>query len=155
MANLVPLKSVVVVRKGARVSPPIGKAFPFEDEEVEAMKEGVHYRKAVNEDAEADEADLKPLGRSPHVGKPKTNAQGAGKTTAMTDGNDGTTRTGEQQTDERLDGSVDDLKTLLAGITDKADLASLKAAETAGKNRTGAVQAIDARIAALTTDDDL
>lgn len=91
--NLVPLSSVMVVRGGKRVSPPIGKAFPFEDDEVEAMKEGVHYRKAVNEDEEADLADIKPERNSPHIGK------GAGKTTAMTDGADGTAPTNEQDGD--------------------------------------------------------
>lgn len=85
--NLVPLVSIMVVRDGRRVAPPIGKAFPFEDEEIKVLKEGTHYRAAVNEDDEADLAAIKPERNS--AGHPKTNAKGAGNTTAMKDGADG------------------------------------------------------------------
>lgn len=98
-ANKVTLRSVMVVRDGKRVSPPIGKAFPYSEDELEALTEGVHYRDAVNEDAEVDVEALVAERNSPHVGKPKTNAQGAGKTTAMTDGADGTAATDEQTAD--------------------------------------------------------
>lgn len=74
--NLVPLRSIMVVRDGKRVSPPIGKAFKFTAEEVKVLKEGADYRTAVNEDEEADLADIKPERNSPHLG-PKTNARGA------------------------------------------------------------------------------
>lgn len=102
MANLVPLKSVIVVREGKRVSPPIGKAFPFEGDEVEAMKEGIDYRAAKNEDEEADLASIVAERNSPHVARAKTNGKGAGKTTAMEQGADGaaTTEGEEGQTSD-------------------------------------------------------
>lgn len=87
--KLVPLKSVMVIRDGKRVSPPVGKAFPFETEERDSMREDIDYRKAVNEDAEADLAEIVAERPSPHVVKAKTNAKGAGGTTAMADGADG------------------------------------------------------------------
>lgn len=95
--NLVPLKSIMVVREGKRVSPPIGKAFPFTADEVKVLKQDVDYRAAVNEDEEADLASIMPERNSPHVGKAKTNAQGAGKTTAMADGADGAPTTEDEE----------------------------------------------------------
>lgn len=161
MANKVPLSSVIVVRDGKRVSPPIGKAFPFNDDEIKAMKAGVHYRDAVNEDQEASEAELVGIRPSSHI-KAKTNGQGAGNTTAMASGFDGTAATGGQSgqsadmnTDPRLAGTIDDLKGRLAEIDDKAELGSILAAEKAAQNRSGAITAINARLSALTTDDDL
>jgi hypothetical protein len=155
--NLVPLVSIMVVRGGKRVSPPIGKAYPFEEDELKVLKEGRDYRLAVNEDQEASEAEVK--GERNSVGfTPKTNAAGAGNSTAMANGADGSQRTEQRQTEERdtrLDGNVTEIKTLIADIVDKADLAALKAAEEAGQNRSGVTTAIDARVAALTTDDDL
>lgn len=158
--NVVLLKSVIIVRGGKRVSPPIGKAYPLTADELKGMKEGVHYRAAVNEDQDASDAELTPLSNSPHVGKPKTNAQGAGQTSAMVNGADGAALTGEggqgnDQTDPRLNGTVADVKGVVAEITDKADLAALLAAEEKGQNRTGVKDAINARISALAADDDL
>ncbi|WLJ71126.1 hypothetical protein [Sphingomonas phage Carli] len=157
--NLVPLKSIMVVREGKRVSPPIGKAFPFNPAEVKVLKEGVDFRAAVNEDEEADLASIMPERNSVHIGKAKTNAAGAGKTTAMVNGADGAPATGEQSgdanVDARLGGNVNEIKALVAEITDKADLAALRAGEDAGQKRAGVFTAIDARVAALTTDDDL
>ncbi len=98
--NLVALKSIMVVREGKRVSPPIGKAFKFTADEVKVLKENVDYRAAVNEDEEADLASIMPERNSPHVNRAKTNAQGAGKTTAMADGADGAPTTeGEEGQD--------------------------------------------------------
>lgn len=97
--NLVPLRSIMVVREGKRVSPPVGKAFPFEDDEVKVLKEGTDYRAAVNEDEEADLASIVAERNSPHIGKAKTNAKGAGNTTAMADGADGAAVTGEGGSD--------------------------------------------------------
>lgn len=100
--KLVPLKSVMIVRDGRRVSPPVGKAYPFSTEERDAMREDIDYRKAVNEDAEADENEVVPERNSPHVKTAKTNAKGAGNTTAMADGFDGapTTEGEEPQTSD-------------------------------------------------------
>lgn len=158
--NVVLLKSVILVREGKRVSPPLNKAYPLTADELKGMKEGVHYRAAVNEDQAATDAELTPLQNSPSVAKAKTNAQGAGQTSAMVNGGDGTALTGEggqgnSQTDARLNGTVADVKGRVAEITDKADLAALLAAEEAGQNRTGVKDAINARVSALTADDDL
>lgn len=150
MANLVPLKSIIVVREGKRVSPPLNKAFPFNADEVKVLKEGVDYRKSINEDEQADLASIIPERNSPHIGGAKTNGQGAGKTTAMANGADGAPRT-----EDRLAGNVADTKLVIDAITDKADLASLREAEAAGANRSGVIGAIDARVTALTSDDDL
>jgi hypothetical protein len=87
--NLVPLVAMLVVREGKRVAPPLNKAFPFTAEEVENLREDVDYRKAVNEDEEADLAVLTAERNSPHVARAKTNAKGAGNTTAFVDGADG------------------------------------------------------------------
>lgn len=157
--NLVPLKSIMVAREGKRISPPIGKAFPFNADEIANLKEGVDYRAAVNEDQTVDPKDI--VAERNSVGfKPKTNAQGAGQTTTMANGNDGAPLTGEggqgnDQTDARLNGTVADVKATVADMDDKADLAALLAAEEKGQNRTGVKDAINARVAALTTDDDL
>lgn len=158
--NLVPLKSIMVVREGKRVSPPIGKAFPFNADEIKVLKEGTDYRAAVNEDEEADLASIMPERNSPHVNRAKTNAKGAGQTTTMANGADGAALTGEggqgnANTDARLNGTVADVKGAVGEIEDKADLAALLAAEEKGANRTGVKDAINARIAALTSDDDL
>jgi hypothetical protein len=157
--NLVPLVAMLVVREGRRVPPPIGKAFPFTDEEVKVLREGVDYRKAVNEDEEADLASVMAERNSPHVTRAKTNAAGAGKTTAMVNGADGAQRTGEQgngtEGDARLKGNATDTIALVGGLDDKADLAALREAEVAAGNRSTVLKAIDARVAALTTDDDL
>lgn len=48
-----------------------------------------------------------------------------------------------------LDGSIDDLKTHLSTVNDAAELDQLRAAETAGKSRAGALKAIDDRKAEL------
>ncbi len=89
MEKKVILGSVILVRDGKRVSPPIGKAFKLSADEVKGLRKDIDYRDAVNEDQEADEAEVVGLRNSPHVGKPKTNARGAGNTTAMADGADG------------------------------------------------------------------
>lgn len=44
-----------------------------------------------------------------------------------------------------LDGSVDDLSTYLAGVTDPDEVQKLIDAETAGKSRKGALAALEAR----------
>lgn len=156
MANKVLLRSVILVRGGKRVSPPLNKAFPLTEDEIKGLTKGVHYRDAVNEDAVADEAEATPLSNSPHVGKPKTNAQGAGQTTAMVNGADGAPRT---DTDSRLDGNVTEVTAIINKITDKAELEALRDAEKAGKDRSGALGAIEARVQALSApsggDDDL
>ena len=160
--NLVPLKSIMVVRENKRVSPPIGKGFPFTADEVKALKEGTDYRKPVNEDEQADLASILPERNSPHIG-PKTNAQGAGNTTTMTNGADGAPATGQsgqnadanENADQRLAGNATDTIALVGGLDDKADLVALRAAEASGSNRSTVIKAIDARVAALTTDDDL
>lgn len=122
--KVVLLKSVILVREGKRVSPPIGKAYPLTAEEIKGLKDGVHYRAAINEDQEADDAELAPLSNSPHVGKAKTNAAGAGKTTAMADGADGTATTeGEegQTSDSNKAGKAKVPTGKAAGATAPAD----------------------------------
>jgi hypothetical protein len=48
-----------------------------------------------------------------------------------------------------LDGTVADVAEMVASMTDVHALQSLRTQETHGKNRIGALEAIDARIAAL------
>lgn len=158
--NVVLLKSVILLRDGKRVSPPVNKAYPLSADELKGLKEGTHYRAAINEDQAASEAELQPLARSPGTAEPKTNGQGAGNTTAMANGMDGTSTTGEQSgdanTDQRLNANVTDVTATINAITDKADLAALREHEAKGKNRSGVLGAIDARVTALTpADDDL
>lgn len=158
--NVVLLKSVILVRDGKRVSPPLNKAFPLTADELKSLKDGTHYRAAINEDAQASEAELQPLARSPGTAEPQTNGKGAGTTTAMANGMDGTNATNQQDgdanTDQRLNANVTDVTATVNAITDKADLAALREAETKGKNRAGVLGAIDARVKDLTpADDDL
>lgn len=86
------LKSIIIARDGKRVSPPIGKAFPFTDDEVEAILAAnpTAIRDAVNEDEQADEAEVVGMGNSNTRIVPKNVKAGAGKTSAMVDGLDGT-----------------------------------------------------------------
>lgn len=99
--NKVALKSVVVVRDGKRVSPPIGKSFPFTEDEVEAIlaSNPGAIRDAVNEDDEADLASIAPLGNSNTRVITKRVKAGAGLTSAMKDGLDGAAPTGEGASD--------------------------------------------------------
>jgi hypothetical protein len=64
MPKHVPLVSTVVLRKGKRVYPPVGKPFNFEDHEVDTIR-ALHptgLRRPVNESTVDDEIDDDPEG---------------------------------------------------------------------------------------------
>lgn len=165
--NRVALKSVIVVREGKRVSPPIGKSFPFTAEEVEALEESnpTAIRAAVNEDEQADVASVVALANTSTRVVAKSAKPGAGKTTAMVDGLDGTAA-GDQTSSDASDDDDDDsgltITQIKAGLTDLDDAAldAALAAEKAGSKRAGAIAAYDGEIAkrkaaAAAADDDL
>lgn len=164
--NRVPLKSVIVVREGQRVSPPLGKSFPFTAAEVKALEENnpTAIREAVNEDDEASVAEIVGLRNSNN--RPRTVKPGAGKTTAVEDGADAGAGSDDQDGDDDGDNGDGDDKPLtvkqikdgLADLDNDALTAALNA-EREGGNRPTAIQAyeaeIAARAAAASGDDDL
>lgn len=145
------LKSVIIARDGKRLSPPIGKAFPFTAEEVEEIEKvnPTALRDAVNEDDEATLAEVAALSNSNTRVNPKNVKPGAGKTTAMADGMDGTT-TAEDGGDAGDDDgdkpqTIEEIEAGLADLDNDGLTAALNA-ERAGKNRKGAISLYEGEI---------
>ena len=67
--SLIPLQSIVVYRSGAFKTPEIGKPFSFEDNELEGLEEGVHYRKPVVEAPVSDATEVDPKTATKPAGK--------------------------------------------------------------------------------------
>jgi hypothetical protein len=163
--NRVALKSVIVVREGKRVSPPIGKSFPFTEDEITALEESnpTAIRKAVNEDQEADLAEVIALSNTNTRVNSKNVKPGAGKTSAMADGMDGTTVTGEGGSDSangqtaatRM--TITDIKAGIADLSNDDLTAALEAERAHADPRDGAIKAYEAEIAKRNApaDDDL
>ena len=109
----------------------------------EQLRERIEAHRAGDE-AEDDE-DEGATGGAP---TPPAPPQGeTGQSTATS------TETDDAALSPLLSGSVDDLKGHLADMTDVAKVERLRELEAAGSNRTTAVAAIDARIAALKSAD--
>lgn len=77
--SLIPLQSIVVVRDNKMVSPPLGKPFPFTDDEVKDLPKG-SYRSPVVEvatDAGGEEdtgsKQPAPVAKTPVKGKKPSN----------------------------------------------------------------------------------
>lgn len=155
--NKVVLKSVIIARDGERISPPIGKAFAFTKEEVEEIEAAnpTAIRDAKNEDDEASLAEVKALSQTNTRIRPRNVPAGAGKTSAMVDGMDGTGATGEGGSDAAAQ-TIEEIEAGLADLDNDALTAALNA-ERAGKNRKGAVSLYEAEIAKRQppADDDL
>lgn len=163
--NRVALKSVIVVRDGQRVSPPIGKSFPFTAAEIKALEESnpTAIREAVNEDDEASVAEVVALRNSNT--RPRTVRPGAGKTTAVEDGADAGAGSNQGGDDDGDNGDGDDkpltvkqIKEGLADLDNDALTAALNA-EREGGARPTAIEAYEGEIAkraaAAAGDDDL
>ncbi len=163
--NKVILKSIIVVREGKRVAPPIGKAFPLTDAEIKALDETnpTAYRDAVNEDEVVDLAEVMALGNSNT--RPGPVKSGAGKTTAVENGADADATAGGGDDDDDK-GDDDDAKPLTvkqikAGLADldADELTAALNAEREGENRPTAIEAYEGEIAkraaAASGDDDL
>lgn len=165
--NKVILKSIIVVREGRRVAPPIGKAFALTADEVEALEKTnpTAIRDAVNEDDVADLAEVIALSNSNTRVKPKNVPNGAGKTTAVENGADAGAAAGGGDDDDDK-GDDDDAKPLTvkqikAGLADldADELTAALNAEREGENRPTAIEAYEGEIAkraaAASVDDDL
>lgn len=158
-SNKVILKSIIVVREGKRVAPPIGKAFPLTAEEIETLDEvnPTAYRDAVNEDEVVDMAEVMALGNSNT--RPGPVKAGAGKTTAVENGADAGPAAGDDDDDDDDADKPLTVKQIKAGLADlDADgLTAALNAEREGANRLTAVEAYEAEIAkrAAPADDDL
>lgn len=157
--NKVILKSIIVVREGKRVAPPIGKAFPLTTDEIDALDEinPNAYRDAVNEDEVVDMAEVMALGNSnTRPGPVKT---GAGKTTAVEAGADAGPPADDDDDDDDAADAVLTVKQIKDGLADlDADgLTTALNAEREGSNRPTAIAAYEAEIAkrAAPADDDL
>lgn len=160
--NKVILKSIIVVREGKRVAPPIGKAFPLTAAEIEALDSvnPTAYRDAVNEDEVVDMAEVMALGNSNT--RPGPVKAGAGKTTAVEDGADaGAAAGGDDDDDDKGDDEPKPLtvKQIKAGLADLDNdgLTAALNAEREGDARPTAIEAYEAEIAkrAAPADDDL
>ncbi len=153
--NRVALKSVIIVRDGRRVSPPLGKSFPFTEEEVEAIEKTnpTAIREAVNEDEAADAAEVVHLGMTNTRVNTKNVANGAGKTTGMADGFDGTGKTPQGGEGGEKPLTVAEIKEGLATL-DNDGLTTALNAERAGGNRPTAIAAYEAEIAKRNAPDD-
>ena len=156
--NKVILKSIILVREGKRVAPPIGKAFPLTAEEIDALDEvnPTAYRDAVNEDEVVDMAEVMALGNSNT--RPGPVKAGAGKTTAVENGADAGAAAGDGDDDD--DGeTVLTVKQIKEGLADlDADgLTAALNAEREGSNRPTAIAAYEAEITKRNApaDDDL
>lgn len=157
--NKVILKSIIVVREGRRVAPPIGKAFALTTEEIDALDETnpTAYRDAVNEDQVADLAEVIALGNSNTRVVPKKVANGAGKTTAVEDGADaGPAANNGDDDDDAEVLTVKQIKDGLADLDTDALTAALNA-EREGSNRPTAIAAYEGEITKRNApaDDDL
>ena len=153
--NRVALKSVIVVRDGKRVSPPIGKSFPFTAEEVEELEKSnpTAIREAKNEDDEANVAEVIALANSNTRVRPKNVKPGAGKTTAMADGMDGTTTAedgGDAGDDDDDDAekrlTITEIKAGLADLDNDGLTSALNAERAHASPRDGAIKAYEAEI---------
>lgn len=163
--NKVILKSIIVVREGRRVAPPIGKAFALTADEVEALEKTnpTAIRDAVNEDDVADLAEVIALSNSNTRVKPKNVPNGAGKTTAVENGADAGAAAGGDDDDDKGDDDAKPLtvKQIKAGLADldNDELTAALNAEREGENRPTAVEAYEGEIAkraaAASGDDDL
>lgn len=161
--NKVVLKSVMIARDGKRISPPIGKAFPFTEDEVAEIEKvnPTALRDAVNEDDVADLAEVVALSNSNTRVVPKSAKPGAGKTTAMVDGADGAPESDTQDDGDDDDATALTVEEIEAGVADMdndALTAALNAERALGKKaRKGAIAAYEGEIAKRNApvDDDL
>ena len=154
--NKVILKSIIVVREGKRVAPPIGKAFPLTSDEIDALDETnpTAYRDAVNEDEVVDMAEVMALGNSNT--RPGPVKAGAGKTTAVENGADAGPAADDDDDDDDKPLTVKQIKAGLADLDNDGLTAALNA-EREGANRPTAIEAYEAEITKRNApaDDDL
>lgn len=146
--NKVVLKSVMIARDGKRISPPLNKAFPFTGDEVEAITKAnpTALRPAVNEDSVADLAEVVALANSNTRVIPQSAKPGAGKTTAMADGMDGTNESQTQDTDA-TELTIEEIEAGIADLDSDALTAALNAErQRKPKPRKGAVDLYEAEI---------
>lgn len=160
--NRVVVKSVIIARDGNRLSPPIGKAFAFTADEVEAINKANPraLRPTKDEDTEATLAEVKAMSASPaRAAVLRLQKTGAGKTSAMADGMDGAGVTGQSGAGGAGTGpsvlTIQQITDGLADLDDDALTAALNA-EREGAKRAGAIKVYEAEIAKRkTADDDL